>query len=113
VAGLAVEGLVENLFDGAPRETNVFAGGGDMSMQPMGDKFAYIKTNPMTGLRYGRLMDGRMVYERKNGTVTTYRPKRPVVLYPGKVTLSQASRASTMLGGIAKRMKRSKFKAFL
>jgi len=97
--------------------TSVFDTGG---VQPMANGmqlpqlgWAYQKTNPETGLRYGRLMDGRMVYEKKNGTVTVFRPKKPIVLYPGKVTLSQASRASGMLGTIAKRMKKSKFKAFL
>lgn len=116
-AGLATELVIEGLYDQPGANgggQNIFdtGGAGPMTMETV-NAFAYIKTNPMTGLRYGRLADGRMVYERKNGTVSIHRPKRPVVLYPGKVTLSQASRASTMLGGIAKRMKRSKFKAFL
>lgn len=124
-AGLATELLVENLFQGPVQEptpgyfgggggySDVFPGGTDMTMAVPQLQFAYVKTNPMTGLKYGRLMDGRMVYQRKNGTIKLYRPKKPIVLMPGSITLSQAARASTQLGNLAKKMKKSKFKAFL
>lgn len=114
-AGIMAEGIAETFFEGRSQpEVSAFAGGGtDMGMEPHGNRFMYIKVNPMTGLRYGRLFDGRMVYERKNGTIKTYRPKKPIVLMPGSISLSQASRAATALGRIAKRMKKSKFKAFL
>jgi hypothetical protein len=124
IVGTAVEHLVEGLFEPDSPEWDPgdifqkgFQGGTGMAhgtgMEPVGNQFAYIKINPQTGLKYGRLMDGRMVYQKKNGTITTYRPKKPIVLMPGSITLSQASRASTALGNIAKRMKKSKFKAFL
>lgn len=124
VAGVAVEHFVEGLFEPDSPEWDPgdifqkgFQGGTGMAhgtgMEPVGNQFAYIKINPQTGLKYGRLMDGRMVYQKKLGGVTVYRPKKPIVLMPGSITLSQASRASTALGNIARRMKKSKFKAFL
>lgn len=118
-AGMAVEYAVESLFQGPVQEPTpgYFGGGSDMniggSMAVPQLQFVYVKVNPMTGLKYGRLADGRMVYERKNGTIKLYRPKKPIVLMPGSITLSQAARASTQLGNLAKKLKKSKFKAFM
>lgn len=75
---------------------------------PDKDRLVYVRRNPATGLRYGRTFGGRMVYERKDGSVSTHRPRRPVVLYPGSITLSQAGRAGTMLAGVVKRIKKNK-----
>lgn len=128
-AGLATELFIESMYEGSqapgpiqpsadtydvfqPQEMTPMPGNGG-SMVPYGQRFAYIRVNKMTGLKYGRLMNGTMVYQKKNGTISTHRPKRPIVLYPGRVTIGQASRASTLLGNYAKRLKKSKFKAFL
>jgi len=110
-AGVVVENLIEDhIFSGSGGQSSMAPNGG---LQPAGNMLIWKKINKQTGLAYGRLLDGRMVYQKKNGTVTVFRPKKPIVLYPGKVTIGQASRASTLLGNYAKRLKKSKFKAFL
>ena len=108
IAGLAVESAVEGYFHtdygtGDTGGTNIM----EMAQLPPGNTFVYVRTNPQTGLQYGKLLDGRMVYQKKDGGVTVHRPKKPIVMYPGKMDLATASRAARALGTVIKRMKKS------
>jgi len=119
--GMVIEGILEDYFEGGPPEVDTAQYGapgapgpvGELPMPnghplvPPGSLFVYIRTNRQTGLRYGKTVDGRMVYEQgaRRGGVTVHRPRKPVVLYPGRISISQAARAARRLDTVARQIK--------
>ena len=79
---------------------------------PHKDMMVYIKTNRMTNLKYGKTVDGRMVYEKKDGSVTVHRPERPIVLTRNP-RLGTAARAAKRLRTFGKRLRKTPLKDFL
>jgi len=61
---------------------------------PPGAMMLWIRVHPLTGLQYGKTMDGRMVYQKADGDITVYRPQKPIVLgrNPRASTLNRAAR---------------------
>jgi len=77
------------------------------TLLPARDRLVWVRRNPMTGLQYGKLMDGRMVYQKKDGTVTVYRPEKPIVLTRNP-RLGTAARAAARLSGFGKKLRKNK-----
>jgi hypothetical protein len=62
-------------------------------------------SNPTTGLRGARLSDGRMIAERKDGTLKIYRPQKPIVVTRNP-RLRSFVRAEERLHKLGKRLKK-------
>jgi len=82
----------------------------DASLVPDKDLLVYERINEYTGLLYGKTVDGRMVYQRKDGSVTIHRPEKPIVLTrnPRRRTVRRALRR---LKSLAKTNKKYTFEA--
>ena len=82
-------------------------GGGAELLKKAGLFWLYQKRNKATGLMYGKLSDGRMVYEKENGTATIYRPKKPIVI-GSKMSIPTAARAARKLASYGRQLKKNK-----
>ena len=82
----------------------------DASLVPDKDLLVYERINEYTGLLYGKTVDGRMVYQKKDGSVTIHRPEKPIVLTrnPRRRTVRRALRR---LKSLAKTNKKYTFEA--
>jgi len=82
------------------------------TLLPPKDMMVYIRTNTQTGLKYGKTIDGRMVYQKKDGSITVHRPERPIVLTRNP-RLGTAARAAKRLRTFGKRLRKTPLKDFL
>tara|TARA_Y100000310_G_C20459142_1_gene704472 strand:- start:31 stop:483 length:453 start_codon:yes stop_codon:yes gene_type:complete len=72
---------------------------------PMGAFVTKVWTNPYTGLKGAKLSDGRMVAQRKDGSLKVYRPEKPIVVTRNP-RLRSFVRAEERLHKLGKRMKK-------
>ena len=124
-AGIAVEGLVETFIEPrllgaeiepAPQETSLMMPAHTDLIAgraiPRRDVMLWVRVNPLTRLPYGKTVDGRMVYMRKDGQITVYRPEKPIVLTRNP-RLKDAARAAKRLKSFGKRLRKTALKDFL